>query len=91
MAEDNVIQWPIRPFIRRPVSVQEMYAEPEPTDTMIWAICPYLRGSQADDRCMGCPKTEILPDAPEWGEVTRGCRVMASEACRFVTAAQKKG
>ena len=70
------------------VTTREMYAEPEPSDTMVWAVCPYLgrKGVDADfcDRCPAWMETD-------YGKAKRGCRHIAEEACKMVTAAKGKG
>lgn len=69
---------------RSRLAPSEVYAIPKPTDLMVWELCPYLRNNQ---HCHRCPESEIEDD--EW--VVRGCRVLATEACRVVLAAQKRG
>ena len=66
------------------VQPREIYAQLEPTDRQVWALCPYLRKLE---RCMGCPDWE--EDGPR-GKVKRGCRALAEEACRVVVATQHK-
>lgn len=62
------------------VTAEEIHAAPQPTDRQVWAICPYV--SQRD-RCRGCPSSE---EDEELGQIQRGCRAMAEEACRVVMA-----
>jgi Lar family restriction alleviation protein len=44
-------------------------------DTLIWKVCPYLRGLKD---CDHCPSMEITPHGP----ATRGCHALAAEAIR---------
>lgn len=74
-----------RPVSQRLVTPKEAWAAEKPTDLMTWAVCPYLRDLSD---CAQCPESEV--DGHE-GRVTRGCRVMAEEACRIVEAARQKG
>lgn len=64
------------------VTLREIWTAPEPTDRQVWAVCPYLRNLE---RCSGCPSVEV---DPHHGEVKRGCRGLAEEACRIVMAAK---
>lgn len=70
---------------------REIWDAGEPTDFMVWEICPYLR---THDPCHGCAR-EVECDyalnedgAPAM--VKYGCRALAEEACRVVFAAQKR-
>jgi hypothetical protein len=69
---------------KRLLSGKEIWAAPEPTDLMTWAVCPYLRDYED---CQRCPKWE---NDEHYGEVKRGCRISAEEACRIVQAAKAK-
>jgi len=71
----------------RLITPAEHYAQPKPTDLMVWALCPYLRGLE---RCKGCPDWEASDD-PKAEKMKRGCRGLAEEACRIVLAAKAKG
>lgn len=68
----------------RIVSGKDVWAQPEPTDLMAWAVCPYCRDYKD---CQRCPRWE---SDPEYGSVKRGCRGLAEEACRVVLAAREK-
>lgn len=65
------------------VTGRQIWDAPAPTDKQVWAICPYLRNLE---RCKGCPRSE---QDENYGEVTRGCRALAEEACRVVEAAKQ--
>lgn len=62
------------------IPVAEMYAQPEPADRAVWAVCPYLRRLE---RCRGCPRWEAMPPH---GTGKRGCRGLAEEAVRYAMA-----
>jgi len=71
------------------VTTREMYAEPEPSDAMVWALCPYLGHKGVNlDFCDHCPAWSVME---HYGPVKRGCRLSAEEACKMVTAAKGKG
>lgn len=63
------------------VSPREIHATTEPSDRQVWAVCPYVNQME---RCRGCPSRE---HDETFGEIQRGCRAMAEEACRVVLAA----
>lgn len=83
----SVVNFPKRPFRQELVKPDEMYAQREPSDAMVWEVCPYLRQHAKDMRCHGCPREEVDPDH---GPVTRGCYLMAREACRVLFAMQAR-
>lgn len=64
---------------------EEIWAQDDPPDEMVWAVCPYLRGHLDDSKCKQCHKME---NHPRHGECQRGCYGMAAEACRIVFAMQ---
>ena len=82
----DIVDLPTR-GIPDPIHPREMHDQPEPTDLMVWALCPYM-DSRNLQRCMGCPKWE---DWGSRGKATRGCRALAEEACKIVLAAQARG
>ena len=71
---------------RRPSSLlpAQINAAPEPSDLMVWEVCPYTRGN-AEMTCSQCPAT--IEDE-NYGPVVLGCRSRAEEACRVVMAVQ---
>lgn len=71
---------------RRPnvVTTTQIFAAPEPSDLMVWEICPYTRGN-AEMTCSQCPATV---EHENYGAVVLGCRARAEEACRVVMAVQ---
>lgn len=69
----------------RTLTAREIYAVKEPPEEMVWEICPYIKSKL--EACEHCPKTEKDPDH---GDITKGCFVMASEACRVVLALKDK-
>lgn len=62
----------------------DVWSMPEPTDLMVWSVCPYLRS--AGERCLGCPPWEDF----DGDQCKRGCRMLAEEACRTVLAARQE-
>ena len=66
--------------------IREAYNQPDPSQEMVWAICPYLR-MRGDIRCKHCPRWE---DDPEFGKVQRMCFGLAEEVCRTIFAMQKR-
>lgn len=70
------------------ISAREMYAiEEEPSQEVVWSVCPWLRHGSDDNRCLHCPRTTTDPD---YGEVMRGCYHIAIEAWRVIIAAERK-
>lgn len=63
-------------------TAQEIWAQPEPSNDQTWAICPYLWGRNLKE-CSRCPEWE---EDERHGKVKRGCRMMAEEACRVMSA-----
>lgn len=90
---DNVVtlqlpkKEPARHSHKEVVSTREMFAQPEPSEQQVWALCPYIRGMQHDFTCLHCPN---WVDDPEHGRVMRGCFAMTREACRVVHAVLKR-
>lgn len=84
MSNDKITRIPVE--YRRPalLTPAEIHAIPDPSDAMVWELCPYLRPGLS---CAACPSTEHDED---YGEVKRGCRGMAEEACKVVVAMQAK-
>lgn len=73
---------------RRPrqITGREMWASPEPSDLMVWEVCPYIEGHNGlEDGCEECPEWEDL----DGEQVKRVCRAMAEEACRVMMAVQR--
>lgn len=70
-----------------PPDGKEIWAQPEPSDAMVWAICPYITRRNLE-LCNRCPKWEW--DARGESDVQRGCYGMAAEACRIVFAMQRR-
>jgi hypothetical protein len=83
----SVAKFPRRFHHRAIVKAAEMYAQPEPPDEMVWAVCPHLRTAAEDKRCSHCPKWE---DDPDYGKLQRGCYALAKEACMIVFAMQAR-
>ena len=79
----NVTQFPVRKVYPPVVGAREMYDQAEPTDEMVWAVCPWLRTHRDESRCHRCPQWE---EDETYGPVQRGCYALASEACRIVFA-----
>lgn len=86
MVDDaKILQIPVR-FRHYPtMTAREMWASPEPSDQMIWEICVYTRKGDLES-CHHCPASE----PSDYGPVVRGCRALASEACRVVMACQRR-
>lgn len=82
----TVVKFPAEKVYPRMVEPREIYAQEEPPDEMVWAVCPYMRQT-ADYRCLHCPKFE---HDEHYGPVQRGCYGIAAEACRIVFAMQKR-
>lgn len=83
----TVTKFPVERVFANTVKGHEVWAQKEPSQEMVWAICPYTRTTQGDTRCLHCPKWE---DDPDYGKMSRGCYVIAAEACRIVFAMQKR-
>lgn len=75
----------IRDRYRRPRQIKgkEIWESPEPSDLMVWEVCPYLRNNEG---CSECPSWE---HDEHHGKVRRGCYMLAAEACRVVMAVQR--
>ena len=65
------------------VTGKEIYSTPKPTDRQVWSVCPYLRNLEP---CKRCPSSEY--DENYGDDIIRGCRALATEACRVVMATQ---
>lgn len=81
---DNVV--PIPTEYRRPREIggREIWESPEPSDLMVWEVCPSIRPQLS---CQGCAAWEAHA---EYGRVKRGCRATAEEVCRVVMAVQRR-
>ncbi len=74
-------------YRRKPeISAADKWASPEPSDLMVWEMCVYTRSGRKM-QCRGCPATET---DERYGEITRGCRALAAEACRTMLAVQRR-
>lgn len=74
----GVIHLPIRRRRRSELTAKEKWSAGEPTDLMVWEICPYLRKKDGNGHvCFACPQWESEKrfDVP----VKRGCRAVAEE------------
>lgn len=70
------------------ISAKEMYAiREDPSQEIVWSVCPWLRSHADDLRCFHCPRTTNHPD---YGEMMPGCYLMAIEAWRVIKAAEQK-
>lgn len=68
------------------VSAKEVYAQPEPSDDLTWAICEHT--FHAKRECCGrCPRTF---EDPDYGTMIRGCRAQAEEIARAAMAVLRK-
>lgn len=76
----------IRERYRRPTEITpaEIHASPEPSELMVWEVCPYLRNLEG---CQQCPSSKVEEG---FGEVRRGCYGLAVEVCRIVMAVQRR-
>ena len=85
----EAIKFPKKRVYPRIVGAKEMWAQDEPPDEMVWAICPQLRcaGNTDDYRCHQCTKWENDKD---YGKVQRMCYGLAAETCRIVFAMQAR-
>lgn len=87
----TVTKFPVEKVYPDAVGGREVWAQTEPSQEMVWAICPYTRSNQhaikGDNRCLHCPRYE---EDPDYGLMSRGCYVMAAEACRIVFAMQAR-
>lgn len=78
----TVTKFPIEKTYPRTVRGKEVWAQQEPPEEMVWAVCPYTDGQLK--KCRHCPKW-IEEDG---AAVSRGCYVFAAEVCRVVFAMQ---
>lgn len=84
----TVTKFPVKKVFPHAVKGREVWAQDEPPQEMVWAVCPYTRSFTGDDdRCKHCPTFENDPDH---GQVQRSCYGMAAETCRVVFAMQKR-
>lgn len=81
----SVTVFPKRRVYPQTVKAREMYDQGEPSDEMVWAVCPRIEG-RSFQRCMHCPKWEDS----EYGKVQRGCYGLARETCQVVFAMQNR-
>lgn len=69
------------------VSAREIYAQPEPSDELTWAICGDIFTPKRE--CCGrCPHSEFDEEFQE--NVIRGCRAQAEEVARVAMAVLRK-
>jgi len=83
---DNVISIPTE--YKRPVRVkgEEIHAQIDPPQEMVWEVCPYTRSDGSSKGCRQCPEWE---DSKR-GKCQRMCYSMAKEACKVVFAMQEQ-
>lgn len=87
----NVIKIPVKKRYPRTVRGKEIWNQAEPSESMVWEICPYIRSNL--ENCNHCPRWEFDEVAARYtkdGIVQRGCYGLADEACRIVFAMQKR-
>lgn len=84
---DDVIPFPVEKIFPRTVRGHEVWAQPEPPQEMVWAVCPYARMHDDEPRCSHCPPWE---EDPDHGKMRRGCYGIAAEICRIVFAMQAR-
>lgn len=70
------------------VSGREVSSQRDPSDEMVWAICPWLRTHQDGGECKRCPRWEER--GRDDGPYQRGCYALAKEACKVVFAMQRR-
>lgn len=72
-------------------SPTEIWAQPEPPEEMVWAVCSHVEGRDLQE-CDHCPMWEETPrpGSHKDDKVQRGCYGMAAEVCRIVFAVQAK-
>lgn len=82
----DIVKIPVA--FKRPTEItpKQIWDDPEPTDLMAWEICPRVNNR---DGCMGCSRYQKEEIDGELVDVQRGCRALAEETCRVVTAAMK--
>lgn len=80
----TVEKLPVRFKRRRTITAAQIWAQPEPTDRMVWEVCVYSQGPGGDLNCQGCP--EWQDDDSTRGPYKAGCRFWAEEACRTAMA-----
>ena len=80
---------------KRQIDGRHIWKTPEPSDFMVWEVCPHLRAAERHDdyRCHQCPIWEHDPSVVAYTEdgddrVKRGCRMKAEEVCRVFMAVQ---
>lgn len=95
----SVERLPVRFKRRKLISPREMWDAPEPSDLMVWEICPYVQGPDGYELgCQGCPAWEQTGKPcpvegcsdPTHGAIKRMCRGLAEEVCKIILAAQWK-
>jgi hypothetical protein len=73
-----------------PITVQEMYAEDNPSDFVSWTVCRYInRLTGRKDKCDCCPSSRPDKHFPD-DEVIDGCRLVGEELARYVMVALKR-
>lgn len=94
----GVVALPVKYRRPRVIKGREIWASPEPSDLMVWEVCPYIaRHNGLEEGCQGCPEWEEAGEPclvegcedPDHGKIKRGCRAMAEEACRVMMAVQR--
>lgn len=83
----DITKFPIEKIYPPMVRGREVWAQQDPPDAMVWAVCPYTRMHQEETRCNHCPAWET---DPQYGDMRRGCYGIAAEVCRVVFAMQKR-
>lgn len=83
----EVVPIPVSYRHKRLVSADEVWASPKPSDLMTWAVCDYTTNHRDTGRCSHCPASF---EDPSHGTMTKGCRMLAEEACRVVMAIQRR-
>lgn len=84
---DDVIKFPVERVYPNVIGGNEIWAQADPPDMMVWAVCPWVRSREEDSRCLRCPSWE---SDPIYGAMRRGCYGMAAEVCRIVFAMQAR-
>lgn len=83
----KIVQFPGEKVYPNLVKGEEIHRQPEPTEEMVWAVCPWLRAHQDDSRCRHCP---AWFEEPNYGTMRYGCYGMAAETCKVIFAMQAR-
>jgi len=70
----------------RIVEPKEVYAQPEPSDQLVWAICDHTFHAKRE-RCERCAATF---EDPHYGEMVSGCRAQGEEIARVAMAVLRR-